>query len=95
MVRRLGTFEVIQNVLTDRAKTSKSQSVNLSGTLDDVLALKTIEAIKEDPSNTIDQISERTGIARRTLVRYMDVLREEGRIEEIGGKRYGHWKINE
>ena len=95
MVRRLGTFEVIQNVLTDRAKMSKSQSVNLSGTLDGVLALKTIEAIKEDPSNTIDQISERTGIARRTLVRYMDVLMEEGRIEEIGGKRYGHWKINE
>jgi len=49
MVRRLGTFEVIQNVLTDRAKTSKSQSANLSGTLDGVLALKTIEAIKEDP----------------------------------------------
>ena len=95
MVRRLGTFEVIQNVLTDRAKMSKSQSVNLSGTLDGTLALKIIEAIKEDPSNTIDQISERTGIARRTLVRYMDVLREEGRIEEIGGKRYGHWKINE
>jgi HTH domain len=63
--------------------------------LDGTLALKIIEAIKEDSSCTIEQISARTEIARRTLIRYMDILRKEGRIERIGGKRYGHWQINE
>ena len=35
------------------------------------------------------------GIARRSLVRYMNVLKESGRIERVGGKRYGHWDILE
>jgi len=59
------------------------------------MALKIINAIKEDPSGTINQISERTGIARRTLIRHMGFMRKKGRIERIGGKRYGHWQINE
>ena len=88
-------FKALQSALIDQSKAPKHQSANLSGTLDGALALKIIEVIKDDPSNTIDQISERTGIARRTLVRYMNILREEGRIERIGGKRYGHWRIND
>lgn len=88
-------FKALSNALIDKTKELKSQSANLSGTLDGTLALKIIEAIKEDSSCTIDQISARTEIARRTLIRYMDILRKEGRIERIGGKRYGHWQINE
>lgn len=88
-------FKALQSALIDQSKAPKHQSANLCGTLDGALALKIIEVIKDDPSNTIDQISERTGIARRTLVRYMNILREEGRIERIGGKRYGHWRIND
>lgn len=73
----------------------KGNSVKADGTLDDTLALKIIEVIRSKPDITLDQLSAEAGIARRTLVRYMSALKEAGRIERVGGKRYGHWQINE
>ena len=64
------------------------------GTLDDTMALKIIEIIRSKPDITLDQLSAEAGIARRTLVRYMSDLKDAGRIERVGGKRYGRWKIN-
>ena len=60
-----------------------------------VMALKITDAIRRKPEITLDQLSEEVGIARRTLVRYIGALKETGRIERVGGKRYGHWEINE
>ena len=60
------------------------------GALDDTMALRITEEIRSKSDITLDQLSEKVGIARRTLVRYMSVLKETGRIERIGGKRYGH-----
>ena len=59
------------------------------------MALKIIEIIRSKPDITLDQLSAEAGIARRSLVRYMNVLKESGRIERVGGKRYGHWDILE
>jgi len=84
-------FKTLQRALIDQPEKPKGQSATCMGPLDDTMALKIINAIKEDPSGTINQISEQTGIARRTLIRHM----KKGRIERIGGKRYGHWQINE
>lgn len=88
-------FKALQRALIDQPEKPKGQSATRMGPLDDTMALKIINAIKEDPSGTINQISERTGIARRTLIRHMGFMRKKGRIERIGGKRYGHWQINE
>lgn len=79
----------------DKPKPQNGHSAKSSGTLDDTLALKIIEAIKENSEITIDELSVKTGIARRTLVRYMGILQEENRIIRVGGKRYGHWQIND
>ncbi|MCR5322315.1 MAG: helix-turn-helix domain-containing protein [Lachnospiraceae bacterium] len=59
------------------------------------MALKITDVIRRKPEITLDQLSEEVGIARRTLVRHMSALKETGRIERVGGKRYGHWEINE
>ena len=67
----------------------------MNGTLGDTMALKIIEIIRSKPDITLDQLSAEAGIAKRTLVRYMSNLKNAGRIERIGGKRYGHWIINE
>ena len=78
----------------DQSNTPKGHSAKNDGTLDDTMALKIIEIIRSKPDITLDQLSAEAGIARRTLVRYMSVLKEAGRIECVGGKRYGHWEIN-
>jgi predicted HTH transcriptional regulator len=75
--------------------TPKGHSAKNDGTLDDTMAYKIIEVIRSKPDITLDQLSTETGIARRTLVRYMSALKEAGRIERVGGKRYGHWEIRD
>jgi len=88
-------FPALRSALIDQPKVPKGHSAKTDGTLDDTLALKIIEIIRSKPDITLDQLSEEAGIARRTLVRYMSALKEAGRIERVGGKRYGHWEIND
>ena len=63
------------------------------GTMDGTMALRIVSVIEKEPSVTMDQLSERLSIARRTLVRYMNILQENKRIKRVGGKRFGHWEV--
>ncbi|WP_083379000.1 HTH domain-containing protein [[Clostridium] aminophilum] len=42
-----------------------------------------------------ETLGESIGVTRRVVQKYINVLKESGRIERVGGKRYGHWKIND
>ena len=88
-------FPALKSALIDQPKVPKGHSAKTDGALDDTMALKIIEIIRSKPDITLDQLSAEAGIARRTLVRYMSALKEAGRIERVGGKRYGHWEIND
>jgi ATP-dependent DNA helicase RecG len=88
-------FPALKSALIDQPKPPNGQSAKSNGTLDGALALKIIDTIRENSKITIDELSEKTGIARRTLVRYMNILQDENRIVRVGGKRYGHWQIND
>ena len=68
-------------------------SAKENGTMDGTMALRIIEVLQTEPSITMDNLSQNLGIARRTLVRYMNKLQEENRIKRVGGRRYGHWEI--
>ena len=86
-------FRALESALIDQPTVPKSQSAKENGTLADTLALRIIEIIRSTPNITLDQLSAEAGIARRTLARYMSVLKESGRIERLGGKRFGYWVV--
>ena len=71
----------------------ESHSAKADGTIDGTLALRIMEALRSEPSATMDNLSITLGIARRTLVRYMNRLQEDNKIKRVGGRRYGHWEI--
>ena len=71
----------------------ESQSAKADGTIDGTMALRIMEALRSEPSATMDNLSNTLGIARRTLVRYMNRLQEDNKIKRVGGRRYGHWEI--
>lgn len=73
----------------------KRQDDVLSGVLNDVLVDKIIEVIQNDPKITQVELVKILNIPYRSLQRKMDEMKDSGRIERIGGKRYGHWKIND
>lgn len=72
----------------DEFHSAKSDSA-----LDGTMALRIIGALRAKPSATMDNLSNTLGIARRTLVRYMNKLQEDNKIKRVGGRRYGHWEI--
>lgn len=71
----------------------ESHSAKTDGTMDGTMALRIMEALRSDPSATMDNLSNTIGIPRRTLVRYMNRLQEDNKLKRVGGRRYGHWEI--
>ena len=71
----------------------ESHSAKTDGTMDGTMALRIMDALRAEPSATMDNLSNTLGIASRTLVRYMNRLQEDNKIKRVGGRRYGHWEI--
>ncbi|MBP5509957.1 MAG: putative DNA binding domain-containing protein [Kiritimatiellae bacterium] len=65
----------------------------VDGTMDGTMALRIVGVLEKEPSITLDKLSERLNVARRSLVRHMNILQESNRIKRIGGKRFGHWEV--
>ena len=71
----------------------ESHIAKQNGTMNDTMALRIMDALRAEPSATMDILSNTLGIPRRTLVRYMNRLQEDNKIKRVGGRRYGHWEI--
>ena len=71
----------------------ESHSAKQNGTMNGTMALRIMEALRAEPSATMDSLSNTLGIPRRTLVRYMNRLQEDNKIKRVGGRRFGHWEI--
>ena len=57
------------------------------------MVLKVIEVLKEQPDISQKALGNHLGVSRRVVQKYINILKEAGRIERVGGKRYGHWEI--
>ncbi len=88
-------FPALKSALIDQPKAPKHQNTDKHGALDDAMVLRIIEKIKEQPDISQEALGESIGVTRRVIQKYINVLKESGRIERVGGKRYGHWKIND
>ena len=71
----------------------ESHSAQTDGTMDGTMALRIMDALRSDPWVTMDNLSNKLGIPRTMLVRYMNRLQEDNKIKRVGGRRYGHWEI--
>ncbi|HBP24538.1 MAG TPA: transcriptional regulator [Oribacterium sp.] len=55
---------------------------------------KKIEALLiQNPGISQKVMADELNMNARTLQRKMKKLTQEGRIERVGGKRYGHWIV--
>ena len=59
------------------------------------MALRLIEILREEPDISQEALGERLGTIRRIVQKYINTLKDSGRIVRIGGKRYGRRQINE
>jgi ATP-dependent DNA helicase RecG len=82
-------FHALQSAKVPESKTPNRHNVGLEVGLEN----KILAAMAEDSSVTISTISAQLNVTKRTVERIVQKLREQGKIERIGGKRYGHWEI--
>ncbi|MHB8090526.1 MAG: winged helix-turn-helix domain-containing protein [Syntrophales bacterium] len=55
---------------------------------------KILEAIADNPSITIEGLSERIGIGATAVENNLKKLKEKGAIVRAGSARSGEWRIN-
>lgn len=72
----------------DTAKITQKITVKIT-----VNQQKIIDAIKENPFITQDELSSIVGIARLNINKNMKKLQEQGIIKRVGADKNGHWEI--
>ena len=68
--------------------TLRMDTIQLDESIDDVI----LRLMKDEPSISIDRLSAILGIERSRLTRIINVLKDKGKVERVGGTR-GKWKI--
>lgn len=86
-------FRALESALIDEPKAPKHQNIEKDGALEDAMVLRVIEMLKEQPDISQDVLGKRLGISRRVVQKYIKELKEIGKIERKGGKRYGYWEV--
>lgn len=62
---------------------------------ENLLAAKIIRLLRDNPKSTYDYLVIELNVSRSTIKRVMENLATDGYIVGVGGKRYGHWKVND
>ncbi len=84
-------FHALQSAKVPDAKALKHQNE----ALEEALEKKLMKILRNNPHITQGDIVKMLDTSRATVQRMMKTLIEQRKIERIGGKRYGHWEINE
>jgi len=54
-----------------------------------------LQLISENTSVTYDELSEATGLTRKTIQRNIQTLKNSGLIKRIGSDKTGYWEVPE
>ena len=68
------------------------KDVTVSVTVNDTQK-KILKEMRKKPGITYDELAEIVNKSRRTVIRQVKNLREQGLVQRIGSDKSGHWKI--
>ena len=91
---QLSKGEISELIEAKDNEESGQKNGTVNGTVNDTVNQEIIELMQQTPEITIDKIVIQTGKSRRTVIRRIQKLKNEGLIERIGGDKGGYWKIN-
>ena len=76
--------EIIENEKKVTVKVNKKVTVNQQ---------KILEAIKNNPFITQDELSKVIGLSRKSIIQNMNKMKDKGLIKRVGTSKNGHWRI--
>lgn len=87
-------FHALKRALIDQPKAPKHQSTEIDGALEEAVEHRIIEILQEEPDISQETLGKKLGTTRRIIQKNMKLLQDAGRIERVGGKRYGRWEVH-
>ena len=81
-------LNTIEKIIETEKKVTQKVTVKVT-----VNQRKIIEAIKNNPYVTQEELADIVGIARKNIIANMKKLQESGLIKRIGADKNGHWQV--
>ncbi len=83
-------LNTIEEIISTEKKVTQKVTVKVT-----VNQQKIIDAIKDNPYVTQEELSKIIGITRKSIILNMKKLQEAGLIKRIGADKNGHWQVEE
>lgn len=77
----------------NRLENKELHVISLSSVLNETKEARLLRLLKDNPTIKTDELAVELGISLRTIKNIIAALRKDGKLERIGGKKYGHWEI--
>lgn len=76
-------------------KTTQKTTQKIAETFDNKISLseKILKILIDDSSLSQKEIAKKLGISFNTIKEYLNKLKKEGKIQRIGSRRNGIWKV--
>jgi len=107
VVRKLDlSVQMIKGLISDISETDEKQqkepiptgnvSINVSINNSENVSIKNkiIDIMTQMPSITVKELAQILSVTERTINRQVDILKNENKIERLGSRKTGYWKIN-
>lgn len=88
-------FRALESALIDQPKVPKGQNEPLEEPKENLLIDKIILLLRDNPKATYNDLVTELSVSRSTIKRAIGNLAADGHVVRVGGKRYGHWEIND
>ena len=91
-------IKFLRNLLlneNNRLENKELHVVPLSSALNETKEARLLRLLKGNSTLKTDELSMELGVSLRTVKSIIAALRKDGKIERIGGKKYGHWEVKD
>lgn len=63
--------------------------------VEDRKEVRLLHLLKDNPTLRTDELASELGVSLRTIKNIIAALRKDGKLERLGGKKYGRWEVKQ
>ena len=89
-------IKFLKNLLlneNNRLENKELHVVPLSSASNETKEARLLRLLKGNPTLRTDELAMELGVSLRTTKSIIAALRKDGKLERVGGKKYGHWEV--
>jgi fido (protein-threonine AMPylation protein)/biotin operon repressor len=91
-------IKFLKNLLlneNNRLENKELHVVPLSSAFNETKEARLLRLLKDNPALRTDELAMELGVSLRTIKSIIAALRKDGKLERVGGKKYGHWEVKQ